>query len=76
MIREVKREELPIRMRIFDSNWNQGIMIGNIIIFTGRSRKEVKKINGGVYKKDNNTRSFLVKYNKERPVLNIIYIRK
>lgn len=74
MIKRVKRETFPMKLKIFDSNWNRGIMIGNTIIFTARYRKETKKVTS-VYQKDQYTHGFYVKYEKD-PVLHVIYTRE
>ena len=74
MIKKVKRETFPIKLNIFDSNWNRGIMIGNTIIFTGKYRRETKKIKN-IYQEGQYTHGFYVKYEKD-PVLHIIYTRE
>ena len=75
MLKKIKREELPTRMKIFDGNWNRGIMIGNIIIFTSKFRREVKKVHN-VYRHNNDTHGFFVKFDKQKPVVNVIYVRE
>lgn len=73
MITRIKREELPIRFKIFDSNWNRGIVIGNTIIFNAKYRKETKQIKT-IYRHNNDSHGFYVEYKNEN-VLYIIYLR-
>ena len=73
MIKEIKRNEVPIRFNIYDSNWNRGIIIGNTIIFTSKYRKETKQIRK-IYKYNNYTHGYYIEYKDERK-LYIIYTR-
>ena len=75
MLKKINREKLPTRFKIYDSNWNRGIVIGNTIIFNGSRRKEVKKINTFL-KYDNNTHGYYIKYKDNEPKIYIIYLRK
>lgn len=74
MIRKIKRESLPQRLKVYDSNWNRGIMIGNTIIFTGKFRKETKQIKT-IYQHDNDTHGYYVEYKNER-ILCVILTRE
>lgn len=71
MIRKIKRESLPQRLKVYDSNWNRGIMIGNTIIFTGKFRKETKQIKT-IYQHDNDTHGYYVEYKNERTLCVIL----
>ena len=73
-IKQIKREKLPQRLKIYDSNWNRGIMIGNTIIFTGKFRKETKQIRT-IYQHNNDTHGYYIEYKNEIK-LYIIYIRE
>lgn len=73
MIRKVKREKFPIKGNIFDSNYNSGIIIGNTIIFNGKT-KEIKKIKA-IYQHNNDTHGFYVEFKGENK-LKIIYLRE
>ena len=75
IVKKINRNELPVRLKIYDSNWNPGIMIGNLIIFTGKFKKETKKIKN-VYRHNNDKHGFYVKYaDEKRPIINLIYVR-
>lgn len=73
-IKKIKRESLPQRLKIYDSNWNRGIMIGNTIIFTGKFKKETKQIRA-IYQHNNDTHGYYIEYKNERK-LYIIYTRE
>ena len=73
MIKTIKRENLPMRFKVYDSNWNRGIIIGNTIIFTSYSRKETKKIKR-ICQYNGYTHAYYVEY-KDEPILYTIYIR-
>ncbi len=75
MLKTVKREKFPLKMKIYDSNWNKGIMIGNTIIFTAKYRKETKQIKK-VIQHDNDTHGFYVEYKNEPGKIFIIYRRR
>lgn len=74
MLESIKRENIPKGLNVYDSNWNQGIIIGNTIIFNSKSRKEVKYIKS-VFKKSRNNHGFYLEYKNEPHKLDIIYIR-
>ena len=74
MLKQVKREKFPLKMNIYDSNWNRGIMIGNTIIFTAKYRKETKQIKR-LIQHDNDTHGFYVEYKDKPTQIFIIYIR-
>lgn len=74
MLKEVKREKFPLKMKIYDSNWHQGIMIGNTIIFTAKRKKEVKQIKK-IIQHNNDTHGFYVEYKNEPGIIYVIYRR-
>ena len=75
MLRKVKREELPKGINVYDSNWNKGVIIGNVLIFNAIYRKETKKIKS-LYKRDNEKHYLLAEYKGEPVQLKILYLRK